>query len=167
MLNFDLRSIEAKAATVDDQLSADDPVWQDGDPRPDTAVKVTGRLSAAGSGQFYWHGHIAGDVTVDCRRCLKEAHGHVEGETHIIYAEPGGETDDDPDIYPLEAGVRELDLRPAVREEWLLAQPRYVLCREDCRGLCPRCGKDRNEGPCDCPPQTDSRWDSLRKVEKA
>ena len=56
MLSFDLRSLEAKAATVDDRLAADDPVWQDGDPKPDTAVTVKGRLSAAGSGQFYWHG---------------------------------------------------------------------------------------------------------------
>ena len=167
MLTFDLRSLEAQAATVDDQLAADDPVWQEGDPRPDTAVKVTGRLSATGTGQLYWHGHIEGDVTMECRRCLTEAHAHVEGESHIIYAEPDETTDDDPDVYPLEPGARELDLRPAIREEWLLAQPRYVLCRDDCKGLCPRCGADLNDGPCTCPPQTDSRWDSLRKAERA
>jgi uncharacterized protein len=147
MLTFDLRSLEFKAAAVDDQLPADDPVWQEDDPRPDTSVSVKGRLSATGSGQFYWHGHISGDVTAPCRRCLVEAHAHVEDESHIIYAEP--------------------NLRPAIREEWLLAQPRYVLCREDCKGLCPRCGKDLNEGPCDCPPRTDSRWESLRKAERA
>ena len=167
MLTFDLRSLEHKAANVDDQLPADDPVWQEGDPRPDTSVSVKGRLSATGSGQFYWHGHISGDVTDECRRCLVDAHAHVEDESHIIYAEPNETTDDDPDVYPIDAGALELDLRPAIREEWLLAQPRYVLCREDCRGLCPRCGKNLNEGPCDCPPQTDSRWDSLRKAERA
>ena len=167
MLTFDLRSLEHQAATVDDQLDSDDAVWQDGDPKPDSGVRVTGRLSATGTGQFYWHGRISGDVTMDCRRCLKEAHGHVEDESHIIYSEPDELTEDDPDVYPIEAGANELDLRPAIREEWLLAQPRYVLCRDDCKGLCPRCGKDLNEGPCDCPPQTDSRWDSLRKAERA
>jgi uncharacterized protein len=167
MLTFDLRSLEAKAATVDDQLPAGDPVWQDGDPKPDTAVKVTGRLSATGTRQIYWHGHIAGDITVECRRCLSEAHAHVEAESHIIYAEPDETTAEDPDVYLIEDGARELDLRPALREEWLLAQPRYVLCREDCKGLCPQCGKDLNEGPCDCPPRTDSRWESLRKAERA
>jgi uncharacterized protein len=167
MLTFDLRSLEHKAASVDDQLPADDPVWQEGDPRPDTAVSVKGRLSATGSGQFYWHGHISGDVTDECRRCLIDAHAHVEDESHIIYAEPSETTDDDPDVYPIEAGALELDLRPAIREEWLLAQPRYVLCREDCKGLCPRCGQNLNDGPCDCPPQTDSRWESLRKAERA
>ena len=167
MLTFDIRSLEAQAANVDDQLAADDPVWQEGDPKPDTGVKVTGRLSATGTGQFYWHGRISGEITTDCRRCLKEAHGRVEDESHIIYAEPDETTEDDPDVYPIDAGANELDLRPAIREEWLLAQPRYVLCRDDCKGLCPRCGADLNDGPCDCPPQTDSRWDSLRKAERA
>ena len=92
---------------------------------------------------------------------------NIEDESHIIYAEPDETTDDDPDVYPLDPDARELDLRPAIREQWLLAQPRYVLCREDCKGLCPRCGTDLNDGPCDCPPQTDSRWDSLRKAERA
>ena len=167
MLTFDLRTLDVQAANVDDQLAADDDIWQEGDPKPDTAVTVTGRLSRTGTGQVYWHGRIAGDVTSECRRCLMEAHAHVEDESHIIYAEPDETTDDDPDIYPLDPGARELDLRPAIREEWLLAQPRYVLCREDCKGLCPRCGKDLNDGPCDCPPQTDARWDSLRKAERA
>jgi len=167
MLTFDIRFLEAKAAAVDDQLDAGDPIWQDEDPKPDTGVRVTGRLSATGTNQFYWHGRISGDITTECRRCLAEAHAHVDAESHVIYAEPGEATDEDPDVYPVDPTVRELDLRPAIREEWLLAQPRYVLCRDDCKGLCPRCGKDLNEGPCDCPPQTDSRWESLRKAERA
>jgi uncharacterized protein len=167
MLSFDLRSLEAQAATVDDELKADDGVWQEGDPKPDTAVKVTGRLSATGTSQFYWHGHISGDITVPCRRCLLEAHAHVESESHLIYAEPDETNEDDPDIYLIDPNGHELDLRPAIREEWLLAQPRYVLCREDCKGLCPRCGADLNEADCGCPPQADSRWEALRKAERA
>src|SRR3954463_2360701 len=124
MLTFDLRSLDVQAANVDDQLAADDPVWLDDDPKPDTAVKVIGRLSKTGTGQVYWHGRISGDITGDCRRCLNEAHAHVEDESHIIYAEPNEPTDEDPDVYPLDPTDRELDLRPAIREEWLLAQPR-------------------------------------------
>lgn len=167
MLTFDLRSLEVQAATVDEQLKADDGVWQEGDPKPDSAVHVTGRLSATGTGQFYWHGHIAGDVTAPCRRCLEEAHGHIEAESTLIFAELDETNEDDPDIWPVDADGYNLDLRPALREEWLLAQPRFVLCREDCKGLCPRCGADLNNGPCDCPPQADSRWEGLRKAERA
>src|ERR1043166_7973541 len=164
MLTFDLRSLDSHAAQVDDQLASDDPVWEDGDPKPDQAVRVTGRLSHAGKGQYYWHGRIAGDVTVPCRRCLNEAHAHVEDESHIIFAETGNDELDDPDVYPVDPDARELDLRPALREEWLLAQPRYSLCREDGKGICPRCGADLNVGPCSCPPQADSRWEGLRKA---
>jgi uncharacterized protein len=167
MLTFDIRSLEAQAATVDDDLKAEDAVWQEGDPRPDSAVHVRGRLSATGTGQFYWHGHLAGDITVPCRRCLEEAHARVQAESQLIFAEPDETNEDDPDIYLIDPESRDLDLRPALREEWLLAQPRYVLCRDDCKGLCPRCGADLNEGDCGCPPQTDSRWDSLRKAERA
>ena len=167
MLSFDIRSLEAQAANVDEQLSADDPVWEEGDPKPDTAVRVTGRLSATGTGQFYWHGTISGDVTDPCRRCLNEAHAHVEDESHVIFAEATDQELDDPDVYLIDPNARELDLRPAIREEWLLAQPRFVLCRDDCKGLCPRCGADLNEGQCSCPRETDSRWAGLRKANSS
>jgi uncharacterized protein len=167
MLSFDIRSLEAQAANVDEQLSADDAVWEEGDPKPDTAVRVTGRLSATGTGQFYWHGHISGDVTAPCRRCLAKSHAHVEDESHVIFAEVADEDLDDPDVYPIDANDRELDLRPAIREEWLLAQPRFIVCRDECKGLCPRCGADLNEGECSCPPVTDSRWADLRKAKSS
>src|SRR5689334_9614418 len=120
MLSFDIRSLETQAAVVDEQLSADDPVWQESDIKPDGSVRVTGRLSAAGPGRFYWHGRIEGDVSLECSRCLNEAHAHVADEAHIIFAEPGGDEADDPDVYLLDPSAQELDLRPALREEWLL-----------------------------------------------
>lgn len=55
-----------------------------------------------------------------------------------------------------------LDLREEVREVVLLEVPWHPLCRSDCRGLCPRCGKNLNEGDCSCPPQrAASPWDAL------
>ncbi len=58
-----------------------------------------------------------------------------------------------------------LDLTEAVRQYALLAIPMKPLCREDCGGLCPACGHNLNEEPCDCPPQeTDPRWSVLRKL---
>ena len=71
---------------------------------------------------------------------------------------------DDPDVYVVDPRSIELDLRPALREQWLLAVPSFVQCREDCKGLCPTCGTDLNAGECECAPATDSRWDTLRKV---
>ncbi len=168
MLSFDIRSLEAHAATVDDELPADDRVWAPGDLRPEGAVHVTGRLSAAGAGRFYWHGRIEGDVVLECSRCLAEAHAHVSDEAHLIFAESGDENTEDPDVFQFDSNAVELDLRPAIREEWLLAAPSYALCREDCKGLCPQCGADLNAGPHECANHVaDPRWDALRKLKSS
>src|SRR5579859_4504418 len=131
MLCFDIRSLESQAAVVDDVLSADDPIWKEGDPRPDGVARVTGRLSSAGSGRFYWHGRVEGDVVMPCRRCLTDARAHINDDAHVIFAEPEDEDSDDPDVYPLDPKARELDLRPAIREQWVLAAPPFAVCRED------------------------------------
>lgn len=165
MLVFDIRSVEAKAVQVDAELSPDDPVWQEGDPVPAHPLRVTGRLSAAGTGRFYWHGRLEGDVSMDCRRCLTEASAHVQDESHVIFAEEGSEEAEDPDVYVLDERAHQLDLRPVIREQWLLNVPSFVVCRDDCKGICPTCGKDLNEGPCDCPASRDARWDALRKLQ--
>lgn len=169
MLSFDIRSLERHAATVDDELSPDDPVWQEGDLLPSRPVHVTGRLSSAGTGRFYWHGRIEGDATVPCRRCLADTTRHVSSEDHIIFAEAGDEEADDPDVFPVDPRERELDLRPAIREQWLLNVPGFAECREDCKGLCPTCGADLNVVACGCPPLAtaegaDTRWNALREL---
>jgi uncharacterized protein len=161
MLSFDIRSLRERAVAVNDEIGADDPVWQPNDPRPVGPVHVSGRLSAAGADRFYWHGRIEGKVALECRRCLSDTTADVRGEVHLIFAEAGDP--DDPDVYPISRGARELDLRPAVREQWLLDAPSFALCRPDCKGLCPTCGTDLNTGECDCAPVSQSRWDALRK----
>jgi uncharacterized protein len=168
MLSFDIRSLESHAVVVDEDLPATDLVWEEDDPKPDGAVHVTGRLSAAGPGRFYWHGKIDGNVTLECSRCLAEAHAHVSDEAHLIFAEPGDEDTDDPDVYEVDPNALDLDLRPAIREQWLLAAPSFALCREDCKGICPRCGADLNDGTHDCSQQeADPRWDTLRKMKES
>ena len=56
------------------------------------------------------------------------------------------------------------DIEPLISEDVLLSLPNKVLCREDCLGICHRCGKDLNDGPCDCEKETDSRWDVLSQL---
>ena len=166
MLSFDIRSLEHHGVAVDGTLAPDDAIWQDQDPRPSGPLHVTGRLSNAGAGRYYWHGRIEGDVVMPCRRCLNDATAHVAGEEHIIFVEADDEEADNPDVYPLDERADEIDLRPAVREAWLLAVPGFLLCKENCKGLCPTCGADLNVGDCGCPPQVtaDSRWDALRSL---
>jgi uncharacterized protein len=165
MLSLDIRSLESHAAHVSGSLAPDDPVWEEGDVRPAEPIKVEGRLSAAGQSRFYFSGRIHGKTEVPCRRCLKEVEVFVDEDAHFIFSSEGEDAEDDPDVYSFDPLAATLDLRPAVRETWLLGVPGYALCREDCKGLCPSCGTDWNNGTCDCvPATTESRWDALRAI---
>jgi uncharacterized protein len=165
MLSFDTRSLDEKAVQVDGQLSSDDPVWQEEDPRPVEPVQVTGRLSAAGPGRYFFSGRVEGTASAECRRCLTGVSAAVDEDVQFIFVEPGTEDADEPDVFPVDERTGEVDLRAAVREHWLLSVPRYPVCREDCKGFCPTCGTNRNEGACDCAPtSTDPRWDALRDL---
>lgn len=163
MLCFDLRELERHGLQVDGALAPDDPVWEASDQRPSGPVRATGRLSAAGPNRYYWNGQVEGTVEGSCRRCLAPAHGTVREPVHLFFAE-GEEDVDDPDVYRVPARASEIDLRPAIREQWLLSAPALLLCRADCAGLCPQCGAELNGGPCGCTPSADSRWDALRSL---
>ncbi len=59
-------------------------------------------------------------------------------------------------------GAEEVDITEDLREAILLNLPRFPLCDEECKGLCPRCGKDLNEGPCGCSEgKKHGAWDAL------
>ncbi len=165
MLSFDIRSLESQAAHVDGTVSPDDPVWEAGDMRPATPIHVEGRLSAAGPGRFYFSGRMRGTSEMPCRRCLEDVRVDVAEDEHFIFSAAGEEETDDPDVFPFDPQAHQLDMRPAVREAWLLAAPAFVQCREDCKGLCPTCGTDWNVADCDCEPvKIDSRWEKLRAI---
>jgi uncharacterized protein len=59
-----------------------------------------------------------------------------------------------------------VDLTSNIREDIILELPQRALCREDCRGLCPQCGKNLNEGPCQCrTPHVDVHWHALDQLK--
>jgi uncharacterized protein len=164
MLSFDIRSLETKAVQVDGSLQPDDPIWEEADARPAGPIQVTGRLSSAGEGRFYFSGRIAARAEMSCRLCLVDVDVDVNEEVHFILAETGADEAEDPDVFLYDPTARNIDLRPAVRETWLLTAPAFVQCREDCKGLCATCGTNLNESTCNCTPtRTDSRWNALLK----
>jgi len=114
------------------------------------------------------------EVEVTCSRCLSlfscpltlnieeeyfPTADAVSGTSLPLPEEPGYFTIDEHHV---------LDLTEAIRQYALLAIPMKPLCREDCAGLCPNCGHNLNQGPCDClPPEADSRWSELNKLTLA
>lgn len=160
MLVVDLRELAHGPVDTTAELAPNDPLFDGLHPPLTEPVRVQGRLQAAGEGQFYWTARLTTQVTTECRRCLSAVQVPVEAQVNALFAkEP--EALEDPEAYPVAREATAIDLRPAVREELLLDVPQWVLCRADCRGLCPRCGKDLNAGPCVCPPVREERWAAL------
>lgn len=164
MLSVDIRSLEGGAIVVDGALAPDDAIWLDGDLRPSSPVTVRGRLSKAGEGRFYFTADFEGTAVGECTRCLTEASVGAGESIQCLFVESDEDgLEDDPDVFLLDRKSSRIDLRPAVREGWLLAVSPFVLCRDDCKGLCPTCGADRNTTACDCASADDARWAALKE----
>ena len=68
--------------------------------------------------------------------------------------------------YPVAEGVEFVDLTPEMREAIILALPGYPVCREECKGLCARCGANLNCEACTCGPAPDGSWAALDLLAK-
>lgn len=113
-------------------------------------------------------------VMVACSRCLKpfpaELDLKIDDEyfpTIDVYTGVPVPVPDEPDSFTIDEH-HTLSLVEAVWQYALLAIPMKPLCRPDCPGLCPTCGKNLASGECACPPpETDSRWSELLKFTSA
>ncbi|HXM37213.1 MAG TPA: DUF177 domain-containing protein [Gemmatimonadales bacterium] len=164
MLRVDLRELALGPVETRGELALADPLIAETDLVLREPVVVGGRLQGIGDGRFYWHGTLRTVAQGECRRCLAPVSTAVATDIGALFTQDP-EALEDPDSYALAAEATEVDLTPAIREELLLAVPRYVLCREDCRGLCPRCGQDLNAGPCGCTAASDSRRQPLQALK--
>ncbi len=146
---MDIRDLQRGPVKTVGQLAPDDKAFEGLGIELDGPVQVTGQLQATGDGQYLWRGHIHGAVRGECRRCLTEVLDDVDVTVDAAVFSTDPEAADDPDFYPLPERAIAIDVADVVREELALApQAPLLLCREDCAGLCPKCGADLNAGPC-------------------
>ncbi|MSR07462.1 MAG: DUF177 domain-containing protein [Gemmatimonadetes bacterium] len=165
MLRVGLATLEQGPVDTAARLAADDPLFEGLGIALHEPVVVSGQIAAAGPDSFFWRGMLETSVGTTCRRCLTPVVRPVAAKVDVLFSEDP--ESDDQSVYLIPPDTETLDLSPAVREELILAAPDYILCREDCRGLCPRCGKDLNEGPCDCGPEIpDPRWSGLAALKQ-
>ena len=164
MLRVDLRELARGPVETRGELKQDDPVLEGLDVSLREPVVVSGRLQAIGDGRFYWQGKATTVIQGECRRCLIPVSSPLSLEIGALFSQDA-EALDDPDSYAVAPDATEVDVTPAVREELMLAAPRYVECSEDCKGLCPQCGKDLNAGQCGCDPVVDARWQPLKALK--
>ncbi len=118
-------------------------------------IRVVGRLSTR--------------LEARCARCLEPVESPLESEFDLLYRPLGADAGKD------ETGISQAEteigyyqgegllLEEVLREQVLLAAPARTLCREDCKGLCPRCGRNRNRESCRCAEEPqDPRWEALK-----
>ena len=100
-------------------------------------------------------GKVTSSARLECVRCLRTFEQGISGE-FTVFAEQASaskraeQKELERDDYMMFHDGRRLDLRESVRELLLLELPISPHCREDCPGLCPKCGADLNDGPCGC-----------------
>lgn len=118
---------------------------------------VRGSLLLEGVSEgVYVTGALAWTASVSCARCLEPFEADFGAEAAGMFARHPDE-----DSYPI-GETEDLDPEPLVRDTVLLEMPFAPLCREDCKGLCMRCGSNLNLGACSCAePIVDPRWAGL------
>lgn len=105
-------------------------------------------------------GEIEAKVFTHCARCNKPMTYEKCVSVRFLLAKSLQDEDND-DVFVIEGD--EVDPAEVMVPELLLDMEMAVLCQEDCKGLCPKCGRDLNEGECGCNrKEIDPRWETLR-----
>lgn len=131
---------------------------------------VTGKIRLAGN-EVFLNGHVDTRAKVECDRCLKTVETPVDADFELEYITGSEyESGDVAELTEAEMSVavfdgKAIDVDEIVKEQIVLAVPTRMLCREDCKGICPECGTDRNTGDCNCTTDDiDPRWAALKKI---
>ena len=109
-------------------------------------------------------GRLAGSTTLNCARCLTPFEADLELDVCELFTTPGHELPEE-EAYRVEGS--EINLEPMLRDALVLALPLNPVCAEGCEGLCATCGKNLNQGGCDCvQDEMDPRWAELSALRE-
>ena len=169
---FDIQVLEKRKIPFDHAFAPgainllDEGLKQIGDLR---ASGVAELVDPFGAREIHIRGSLRGELELACARCLEPMRLLLAVPVDLYYR-PMASIAREEEIAISEAETeigfyegRGLELADLVREQVLVALPISSVCREDCRGLCPICGGNRNGNPCSCRETfTDPRWDALK-----
>ena len=144
------------------------------DLQQESPLRATGtaELLAHSDGEIRVEGQYTVEMGAQCDRCLGRARFPLEASFDLYYR-PAAEVaaqeevainEDDAEIGFYEGSG--MVLEDILREQVLLALPMQRVCQDACKGICPECGSNRNEGDCGCSPvAADDRWSALRNLK--
>ncbi|MBC8166098.1 MAG: DUF177 domain-containing protein, partial [Bryobacteraceae bacterium] len=143
------------------------------------SLTQSGGLHAAGEaellsntlGEIRIRGRLTVDLDASCDRCLEPVKYPISGRFDLFYRPaPKGPLPSEVAINDGESQIgfyegAGIELADILREHILLSLPMHQVCREDCAGICPQCGLNRNTGTCNCTElPNDDRWAALREI---
>lgn len=118
---------------------------------------------------------VRGQLDIPCSRCLERTTLAIFGDLRYLFllrsATLEWENEEElsageEEIIPPDEWEDELDIAPYIWETLIVSLPHAPLCAEDCAGLCPRCGCNKNRDSCDCPAEMgDPRFEVLRRMD--
>jgi uncharacterized protein len=127
-------------------------------------ITVEGKIVNTGI-ELSLEGTVRGKAQQTCTRCLKEFESMVEVPFNDTYRKLEENATVDPDGEILVYHGDEINITDLIRETLFLAEPLKALCSESCRGICQKCGADRNITPCSCDTEVlDPRFAALRQL---
>ena len=138
------------------------------DLRYGTSYPVSEPVLASGTvrntaGVLVMKGSIKTCIHGVCDRCAVDFDRDVEYPIDVVLVtELTNEENEDEWVFPLVADSADLD--DIVRTVFVLNMDSKLLCKPDCKGLCCKCGKNLNEGPCDCKKEIDPRFAALQQL---
>ena len=138
------------------------------DLRYGTSYPVSEPVLASGTvrntaGVLMMTGSITTCIHGICDRCASEFDREINFPIEVVLVtELANEENEDEWVFPLEGDSADLD--DIVRTVFVLNLDSKLLCDEDCKGLCCRCGKNLNDGPCSCQKELDPRFAALKQL---
>jgi len=170
---FHVRDLAVRASRFDVEIAPGVIDYQDGNLRQTSGLRAKGQaeLVTGALGEIRVSGHVSVRMEDDCDRCLEAAKFSVDSDFTLYYrpVDEGYGDEKEIDAGEAEMGFYEgesLELNEVLREQVLLALPMQRVCREDCKGICPVCGQNRNQMECQCQVgRTDDRWAALKELK--
>ena len=155
--------IECPGASVDFSASVDLSDLQYGNTLPVSEPVLASGTVRNTAGVLVMTGRITTTIHGVCDRCASDFDRDVDLPINVVLVtELSNEDSEDEGVFPLEGDNADLD--DIVRTVFVLNLDSKMLCMEDCKGMCCRCGHNLNHGPCGCQKELDPRFAALRQL---
>ncbi|HYY58938.1 MAG TPA: DUF177 domain-containing protein [Pyrinomonadaceae bacterium] len=171
-MRIELDKLEGKSSAFAHAYQPGEIVLDEDHARLTEAPQINGRINRNGQ-EVRLNGTLTARAEVDCDRCLKSVSIPIETSFDVTYVPAEayyGDATAELKEEDLSLSVFDglaIDIDDLVREQVLLAMPPRLLCGDECKGLCPVCGVDKNANDCACEAsEIDPRWAGLAALRQ-